>query len=271
MTAEISPRVMNMVRRRILEDPTVTNDVLFAAAVEMEPQVEALNMRQFNARYPLRVRRWELSERTRILHPTGPLSKAAAENPAAPISPRAHLTLTIADNADGANASQTQDSAPQPDTKAQPRTQATLASTTATPPAESRPPQAAAPSLQARITAPRPAAQPLATPKPPAPAEATPPSSRRAGRRPSASEAAAATEPEASVTATTVLEPALPVRRRRGRAPRQPAEDARAEVIMVMLRWATAIGQASAIPEVFATLSTVDDYVDHIARVLDMP
>lgn len=74
---ETSPRVMNMVRRRILEDPTVTNDVLYAAAIEMEPEMRDLNLRQFNARYPLQVRRWELSTRTKALKPKLPLSKAA--------------------------------------------------------------------------------------------------------------------------------------------------------------------------------------------------
>lgn len=104
-----------MVRRRILEDPSVTNDVLFAAATEMEPDLQSLSMRQFNARYPLRVRRWELSERTRILQPSGPLSKAAAANPAAPVQP-----LPVTDNADGSTDSQPQDGASQTTVAAEP-------------------------------------------------------------------------------------------------------------------------------------------------------
>lgn len=61
--ADTSQRVMNMVRRRIMENPEISNEELFAAAVQLEPEMRALNMRQFNARYPLQVRRWEMRQR----------------------------------------------------------------------------------------------------------------------------------------------------------------------------------------------------------------
>lgn len=209
--AEISSRVLNMVRRRILQDPAVTNDVLFAAAVEIEPHMQDLSPRQFNARYPLRVRRWELSERTRIIPTTGPLSKAAADNPATPVAPRPTLTLSPSRRTDSAPAK----------------------------PVDAAPPVRPAPVADLfAVTEPE-----LVTASP---------------------------EPERGAPAVT-LPDAPPARRRRSRARPRPAEDARAEVMVTLLRWATAVGQATAIPEVFATLSTVDEYVDRIAEVLDLP
>jgi hypothetical protein len=75
---EKSLRIMNMVRRRILENPAVTNEELFEAAVQLEPSVRDLNLRQFNARYPLQVRRWELSQPK----PTYRMPAAMTESPA---------------------------------------------------------------------------------------------------------------------------------------------------------------------------------------------
>lgn len=240
-----------MVRRRILEDPSVTNDLLFAAATEMEPDLQSLTMRQFNARYPLRVRRWELSERTRMLHPSGPLSRAAAANPAAPVPPRPHLSLAVADNTDGSTDSQPHEGASQ--------SQTTVAA---------EPPQAEPPSLQAGMTAPRPTEESLAAATPPALTVSQTVTSRLEAQ-PLAQDEPAEPEPETTAPAPMRATATRPSRSRR--ATRRPADDARAEVMTVMLRWTTAIGQASGIPEVFATLATVDDYVDHIAEVLDIP
>lgn len=74
---------MNMVRRRILENPAVTNEELFEAAVQLEPSVRDLNLRQFNARYPLQVRRWELSQpKPTYRAPAGIASESPAETEA---------------------------------------------------------------------------------------------------------------------------------------------------------------------------------------------
>lgn len=224
----------------------MTNDVLFAAATEMEPDLQSLSMRQFNARYPLRVRRWELSERTRILQPSGPLSKAAAANPAAPVQP-----LDVAETADGSTDSPPRDGASQ--------ARMTVA-------AES--PHAEPSSLQTGTTTPPPTEESFAAATPPAPTVSQTLTSRLEPR-PLAPDEPAGPEPEATAPAVTEARATRPSRSRR--AARRPANDARAEVMTVMLHWATAIGQAGGIPEVFAALATVDDYVDHIAEVLDIP
>jgi hypothetical protein len=60
---DTSLRVMNMVRRTLLESPEVSDRTLYAAAIAMEPTLGQLSLRQFQARYPRRVRRRELGER----------------------------------------------------------------------------------------------------------------------------------------------------------------------------------------------------------------
>lgn len=57
---DVSIRVMNMVRRTLVENPGISNEALYAAAVALDPSVAKLTLRQFHARYPLQVRRWEL-------------------------------------------------------------------------------------------------------------------------------------------------------------------------------------------------------------------
>jgi hypothetical protein len=60
---EISIRVMNMIRRTLMEHPEVTDRTLYAAAVALEPLIGNLSLQQFRARYPGHVRRKELGER----------------------------------------------------------------------------------------------------------------------------------------------------------------------------------------------------------------
>lgn len=60
---EISIRVMNMVRRTLLESPDVADRVLYAAAVSLDPSIGNLSLQQFQARYPRHVRRFELGRR----------------------------------------------------------------------------------------------------------------------------------------------------------------------------------------------------------------
>lgn len=59
---ETSIRVMNMVRRTIRENPDVTDRTLHAAAIALEPSMAELSLKQFQARYPRRVRRLELGQ-----------------------------------------------------------------------------------------------------------------------------------------------------------------------------------------------------------------
>lgn len=58
---DVSDRIKNMVRRQLAADSTVTNQELYDKAKEMEPSIGELTLRQFNARYPLQVRRWEMT------------------------------------------------------------------------------------------------------------------------------------------------------------------------------------------------------------------
>jgi hypothetical protein len=58
-----SIRVMNMVRRTLLENPDVPDRVLYAAAVSLESSIGDLSLKQFQARYPQHVRRFELGPR----------------------------------------------------------------------------------------------------------------------------------------------------------------------------------------------------------------
>lgn len=61
---EISQRILDMVRRELVQNPEVENGVLFQKARELDPgAMQDLDRRQFNARYPLRVKRFELLTR----------------------------------------------------------------------------------------------------------------------------------------------------------------------------------------------------------------
>jgi hypothetical protein len=57
---ESSIRVMNMVRRALLETPDVSDRALYEAAVALEATIGELSLKQFQARYPRRVRRLEI-------------------------------------------------------------------------------------------------------------------------------------------------------------------------------------------------------------------
>jgi hypothetical protein len=59
--SDVSERIKNMVRRTLAGAPETSNQELYDKAVEMEPSIADLTLRQFNARYPLQVRRWELT------------------------------------------------------------------------------------------------------------------------------------------------------------------------------------------------------------------
>jgi hypothetical protein len=61
---EISQRILDMVRRELVQNPEIENGVLYQKARELDPNaMQDLDRRQFNARYPLRVKRFELLTR----------------------------------------------------------------------------------------------------------------------------------------------------------------------------------------------------------------
>ena len=57
MATERNPDVMEMVERELRENPDVSNKDLKLKAEEIDEEIEELSARQFNARYPLQVKR----------------------------------------------------------------------------------------------------------------------------------------------------------------------------------------------------------------------
>ena len=55
--ARVIDRVMNMVREELTKRPNVTTRELFDRAKRMEPSMRSMTIRQFNATYPLQVKR----------------------------------------------------------------------------------------------------------------------------------------------------------------------------------------------------------------------
>ncbi len=55
--AEANPKVMDMVQAEIKKNPKVSNNELFQKATALDKDVAKLSARQFNARYPLQVKR----------------------------------------------------------------------------------------------------------------------------------------------------------------------------------------------------------------------
>lgn len=55
--AKRNDEVMQMVRKRIKKDPSVSNEVLKEQAEKIDPDIADLSSRQFHARYPLQVKR----------------------------------------------------------------------------------------------------------------------------------------------------------------------------------------------------------------------
>lgn len=94
MAVEISQRVLDMVRRELVQNADVDNSVLYEKARALDPEsMRDVDRRQFNARYPLRVKRFELKARTsgkpkptkqpRTQKPRRPRTSAAEAAPAA--------------------------------------------------------------------------------------------------------------------------------------------------------------------------------------------
>jgi hypothetical protein len=55
--AETSARIMDMVRKEIQKNPSVSSEELFEKAKKVDRGIGSLNVRQFHARYPLQVKR----------------------------------------------------------------------------------------------------------------------------------------------------------------------------------------------------------------------
>lgn len=55
--AETNPKVMAMIEAELAKDPSISNDELLAKAQKIDRSVSSLSARQFNARYPLQVKR----------------------------------------------------------------------------------------------------------------------------------------------------------------------------------------------------------------------
>lgn len=54
---DTNPEVMEMVREQLRRDPPPPLSALYGRAVRIDPEIRNLDLRQFNAKYPLQVRR----------------------------------------------------------------------------------------------------------------------------------------------------------------------------------------------------------------------
>lgn len=55
--AEVNEKVRSMVEAELKKDPSTSNEDLYEKAIKIDPGVKDLSSRQFNARYPLQVKR----------------------------------------------------------------------------------------------------------------------------------------------------------------------------------------------------------------------
>jgi hypothetical protein len=64
LSLDFSERIMDMVRHELVENPEVPNAELFEKAQRIDPAaMQDVDRRQFNARYPLQVKRREMTKR----------------------------------------------------------------------------------------------------------------------------------------------------------------------------------------------------------------
>ena len=73
----VNDRVMNMVREEIQKRPDITSPELFEKAKKMDRGIRSLSARQFNATYPLQVRR-TMAPRRRRARGVGARSRTGA-------------------------------------------------------------------------------------------------------------------------------------------------------------------------------------------------
>lgn len=74
--ADANPRVMEMIESELKKDPDISNKALLEKASKMDENVASLSPRQFNAMYPLQVKR--------ALKPRKPRKKKKAKPSQAP-------------------------------------------------------------------------------------------------------------------------------------------------------------------------------------------
>lgn len=72
----VNDKVMSMVEQELRKNPKVDTKVLFEKAKKIDPSIADLSPRQFNARYPLQVRRRNAPKRARTRRPA--VRRAAA-------------------------------------------------------------------------------------------------------------------------------------------------------------------------------------------------
>lgn len=78
--ADTNPQVMEMVEKELKKNPDISNTELLEKAAKIDSSVEKLTPRQFNARYPLQVKRaMKPAKRTRKMATTAKRSKARSK------------------------------------------------------------------------------------------------------------------------------------------------------------------------------------------------
>jgi len=63
--AETKPRVMDLVRKELVKDPSISSEALYQKARKVDRSIGSLSIRQFHARYPLQVKRISAAEKKR--------------------------------------------------------------------------------------------------------------------------------------------------------------------------------------------------------------
>jgi hypothetical protein len=87
--AEVDPKVMRFVEDTLRKSPRIKNAALFERVKESFPSMGELSNRQFNARYPLQVkRRRALARRTRSGGAPGSLSARGGTRPGTRPTPK---------------------------------------------------------------------------------------------------------------------------------------------------------------------------------------
>ncbi|HEX7050343.1 MAG TPA: hypothetical protein VF188_09095, partial [Longimicrobiales bacterium] len=54
---EVNEKVMAMVEEELRKDPAISTTALYQKAIQIDPSIREMNVRQFNGRYPLQVKR----------------------------------------------------------------------------------------------------------------------------------------------------------------------------------------------------------------------
>jgi hypothetical protein len=87
---EINEKVMAMVEEELKKNPKISTEELYEKAQKIDPEIGQLNSRQFNARYPLQVKRRSAPRRPRRR------AEAAQSKPQARRSRQARATAATA-------------------------------------------------------------------------------------------------------------------------------------------------------------------------------